>query len=138
MWVPVEEGQINGHAGAEFTSGGALFVNDSRIWTLRVLEGNKGTFWFSNFDIAAQQWRPYSCWKQKPKVSFSAVRVVVGWIAGARQYLLAGLSCTVIKIQLVVSDKMLTTPMGFHLLGNKIHQEVFRIYLENLHEIRNF
>lgn len=59
-------------------------------------------------------------------------------MVGARQYLLAGLSCTVIKIQLVVSDKMLMTPMGFHLFGNKIHQEVIRIYLENLHEIHNF
>lgn len=52
--MPVEEGQINGHAGAEFTSGGALFLNNSHIWTLRVLIGNKGAFSFSDFEFSAQ------------------------------------------------------------------------------------
>lgn len=114
--MPGEEGQINGHAGAEFTSGGALFVNNSCIWTLRVLNRNEGAFSFSDFDISAQQSRSNGCCDQLPKVPFSAIRVVAGGMAGARllrQYLLAGLSCTVIKIQLVVSDKMLTTPTGF-------------------------
>lgn len=61
-------------------------------------------------------------------------------MAGAHllcQYLLAGLSCTVIKIQLVVSDKMLTNLRAFISLEMKIH-EVIRVYLENLHEIHNF
>lgn len=75
------------------------------------------------------------------KFPFPPSCVVVGRMAGARllcQYLLAGLSCTVIKIQLVGSDKMLMILMDFHLFGNKIRREVFRAYLENLHESYNF
>lgn len=33
---------------------------------------------------------------------------------------------------------MLTILVDSHLYGNKIHQEAFRVYLENLHEICNF
>lgn len=33
---------------------------------------------------------------------------------------------------------MLTIPVDCHLYGNKIQQEAFRVYLENLHEIGNF
>lgn len=33
---------------------------------------------------------------------------------------------------------MLTILVDSRLYGNKIHQEAFRVYLENLHEICNF
>lgn len=75
------------------------------------------------------------------KFPFAPSCVGVGSMADAhwlRQYLLAGLSCAVIKIQLVGSDKMLAILVDSHLYGNKIYQEAFRVYLENLHEICNF